>query len=118
MRKLIAAAAALFVISIAVGQAPRTGAGNMNVGRFYGKIIDEQTEKGVDAASVQLITSRGGKDTIIAGMLTRKSGEFSLENLPLAAKFRLAITAIGYKSYEKPVSFDLKFGQGQDPAQA
>lgn len=97
-------------------QLPRQGgAPNMNMGRFYGKIVDESTGKGIDAASVQLISSRGGKDSIIAGMLTKKSGEFSLENLPLMGKFKLNITAIGYQPYEEPVAFQFK--PGGDPSQ-
>ena len=105
-------------------QRPR-GAGlqGMNNGHFYGRIIDEKTDKGVDAASVQLIGSkfdtvtRARRDTIISGMLTKKSGEFSLENLPVMGRYRLAISAIGYKSIEHPVSFDVKFGPGQDMSQ-
>ncbi|MBO9573300.1 MAG: carboxypeptidase regulatory-like domain-containing protein, partial [Chitinophagaceae bacterium] len=89
----------------------------MNTGRFYGRIVDEKTDKGVDAASVQLISSKGGKDTVIAGMLTKKSGDFSLENLPVIGRFRLNISAIGYKTFEKQVAFDLKSAKGKNPSQ-
>src|SRR5215212_4783195 len=70
------------------GRPARGGGQGMNNGRFYGRIIDEKTDKGIDAASVQLIGTRFDsvagtrRDTIISGMLTRKSGDFSLENLP------------------------------------
>lgn len=91
----------------------------MSNGRFYGRIIDEKTDKGIDAASVQLIGSKFDsvnktrRDTIISGMLTRKSGDFSLENLPVMGKYRLSVSAIGYKAVEQPVAFNLS-GGGQD----
>src|SRR5699024_4859741 len=114
----------VFISLYTFGQGrPRGGGQGMNNGRFYGRIVDEKTDKGIDAASVQLITTKFDtinktkRDTIIAGMLTHKSGDFSLENLPVMGRFRLLVTAIGYQSSERPISFDLKFGQGQDMSQ-
>ena len=58
----------------------------------------------MDGASVQLIQSKynpaahAQKDTVIAGQITDRRGNFSLENLPIFGNFRLKITAIGYKS--------------------
>lgn len=120
MRNFYAATLLMFVSLTTFGQAPaRNGApANMNIGRFYGRIVDEKTDKGIDAASVQLIATRGGKDTIISGMLTRKSGDFSLENLPVMGKFTLNITAIGYKSLEKTVAFDIKPPSGDQDRSA
>lgn len=40
------------------GPGGRTGGANMNIGRFYGRIIDAATNKGLDAASVQLIQNK------------------------------------------------------------
>src|SRR5215831_17288509 len=100
------------------------GGGQANIGHFYGRIIDNKSNKGVEAASVQLImnkfdpATKKQKDTVIGGMLTSRNGDFSLENLPLFGNFRLKITAIGYKSIEQKVAFQLKFGgQGQGGAQ-
>ena len=89
-------------------------------GRFYGKVIESLTGKGVDAASVQLIqskfdtVSKKRTDAIINGMLTRANGEFSLENVPLFGQFKLKITAIGFKTIEQAVKFDLKMNGGGD----
>ncbi|MGC4104648.1 TonB-dependent receptor [Ferruginibacter sp.] len=89
------------------------GGQNMNVGHFYGKIIDSATNKPIDAASVQLIqnkldtVTKKRRDFIVGGMLTGKKGEFSLENLPVMAQFRLKVTAIGYKTIEQKISFQL-----------
>ncbi len=107
------------------GGGARRGGGQIPaIGHFYGKIVDNKTNKGIEAASIQLIGSkldsatRKRKDTILSGMLTRANGDFSLDNLPIIGQFRLVITAIGYKTVEQKVQFDLKFGQGQDMSQA
>ena len=105
------------------GGRPGAGGGIPSIGHFYGRIMDGKTNKGVEAASVQLIQSKMDnatkkqKDTIVGGMLTRSNGDFSLENLPIFGQFRLKITAIGYKTIEQKVAFELKFGQG-DMSQA
>jgi len=99
------------------------GGQNMNMGRFYGKVVDAKTNKGLEAVSIQLIqnkfdtVTKKRKDTVISGMLTSKSGDFSLENLPIMGNFKLKITAIGYKTIEQKVAFEMKFGQG-DMSQA
>lgn len=100
------------------------GGQNMNIGRFYGKVLDGKTNKPIEAVSVQLIQNKFDTiqkkrvDVIISGMLTTKAGEFSLENLPVMGNFRLKITAIGYKTIEQKVAFEMKFGQGGDMSQA
>ncbi|HMO62769.1 MAG TPA: TonB-dependent receptor [Ferruginibacter sp.] len=107
----------LFTVATSIAQFPggRNGA-NMNVGHLYGKIVDGATNKGIEAASVQLIqnkfdsATKKRQDVIVAGMLTDKRGEFSLENLPVMAAYKLKITAIGYKSIEQKAAFDLNPG--------
>lgn len=86
----------------------------INNGHLYGKVVDSKTNKGIEAVSIQLIATKFDtatktkKDTIITGMLTESNGDFSLENLPIMGKFKIVITAIGYKSYEAPFSFNIK----------
>ena len=104
----------LFTVTL-YAQYPGAGAKmagqNMNVGHFYGKIIDSATNKPIEAASVQLLqnkfdsASKKRKDVIVAGMLTTKKGEFSLENLAVMASYKLVITAIGYKKNEQKAAF-------------
>jgi outer membrane receptor protein involved in Fe transport len=95
------------------GGRPTGASQNMNIGRFYGKIIDAKTNKGVEASSVQLVqsvfdsTTKAKKTKIISGQLTKSNGDFSLEGLPLRGQFILRVTAIGYLTLEKPVKFDL-----------
>ncbi|OQP68547.1 TonB-dependent receptor domain-containing protein [Niastella populi] len=105
----------------APGGGNRQGGGQqMNIGHFYGRIVDKATNKGLDAASVQLFqnkfdtATKKKADVVIGGMLTGRNGDFSLEGLPVFGQFKLIITAIGYKPIEQKVSFDLKMGPGVD----
>lgn len=104
------------------GQGRGAGAGMANIGHFYGKLVDSKTNHPLDAASVQLVgtkfdtATRTRKDTIVAGMLTRPNGQFSLENLSLFGNYRLKLSAIGYKPIEQKVAFDLKRPSGDGAA--
>ncbi len=97
----------------------RSGAGNMNMGHFYGKVVDAN-KKGIDGATVQLKTSKFDAatkkttDVITGTMLSAANGDFSFENLGLMGNYKLVITAIGYKKYEKAVSFGIKMTPGQN----
>ncbi|HRI22444.1 MAG TPA: carboxypeptidase regulatory-like domain-containing protein, partial [Panacibacter sp.] len=103
------------------------GGQNMNMGHFYGKVVDSKTGKGVDGATIQLISqkfdtvSKKTKPAIIATLLAENNGDFSLEKLPVFGSFTLRITVVGYKDYSQTVSFGLKMPQGgggqQDRAQ-
>jgi outer membrane receptor protein involved in Fe transport len=126
MNKLVLALLVNFTCAYVFAQNPMMqrpgGAGNgqqMN-GRMYGKIVEAQSGKPVDAASIQLVQSRFDtatkkrKDVIIAGMLTKANGEFALENIPLFGQSNLIVTAIGIKPLEQNVSFELKMQPGAD----
>ncbi len=89
------------------------GGQNMNMGHFYGKVIDSTSGKPLEAASIQLIqnkfdsVAKKRKDVVVSGMLTTKKGEFSLENLSIMASYKLKITAIGFKTIERKVNFEM-----------
>ena len=117
-KKLISCVVALLFVSIAAQAQMPGGRGqmsgqSMNVGHFYGKIIEASNNKPIEAVSIQLVQSKFDtitkkrKDVIVGGMLTTKKGEFSLENLPVMGAYKLKITAIGFKSIEQKVNFDL-----------
>jgi len=71
------------------------------IGRLYGKIVDKQTKKVVDYASVTVLSMQ--KDSVIGGVLVAANGDFSIEKLPLG-KYRLRVQFIGYKSYTQQVT--------------
>src|SRR4051812_1964862 len=118
MQKIFILGLALFSVAMTFGQRPAGGQGRggqaMNIGHFYGKIVDSKSNKGVDAASVQLLVSKfdtitkKAKDSLVSGMLTKPNGDFSLENLPVFGNYRLAVTAIGYKPIELKVAFQMR----------
>ncbi len=89
------------------------GGQNMNLGHFYGKVLESVTNKPLEAASVLLIqnkfdtATKKRKDVVVGGMLTDKKGEFSIENVNVMGQYKLTITAIGFKSYEAKAAFQL-----------
>lgn len=94
----------------------RPGGGNVNpaqfnIGRFYGKVVDEATGKGIGYASVQLhgmrfdTISKKMVPALLGGQLTLENGDFSLENLPIRGEFTLKINYLGYAQMEMKVSF-------------
>lgn len=84
----------------------------MNIGRFYGKVVDENG-KGVAYATVQLLgmrfdtASRKPQETLIAGQITEDNGDFSLENLPVMGEFTLKVSFLGYAELNQKVSFGM-----------
>jgi hypothetical protein len=95
------------------------GGGASMTGRFYGRVVDV-SNKGIEAASVVLVTSRMDtatkqrKEVVVGGMLTAANGDFSIENVPAMAQYKLRVTGIGYKQLEQPVAFERP--QGNDPS--
>ncbi|HLK28074.1 MAG TPA: TonB-dependent receptor [Puia sp.] len=124
MMKLLFFCFAIVISLSSVAQFPGGGGGRPggggqipSIGHFYGKVVDTKTNKGIDGASVQLISTKFDtatkkmKEVPIAGMISTK-GNFSMENLPLFGNFKLRISAIGYKLYEQKVAFDIKMPKG------
>ena len=101
-------------------QRPGGNGGQQMNGRMYGKIVEAQSGKPIDAASVQLVqtkfdtVTKTRKEVIIAGMLTKANGEFALENVPLFGQSKLKISAIGFKAIEETVGFNIKMQPGAD----
>jgi len=87
--------------------------GKMNIGRFYGKLINDKTGKPVATATVMLMRSETDaktgkkKPVIVKGTNSSDNGEFSLDEIPVLGTYKLTVTIIGYKPYEKEIYFDL-----------
>ncbi len=96
------------------GGAGRMGGANMNVGRFYGKIVDSKTNKGVAGITIQLSGSKFDtvtkqlKQAILKTVITESNGDFSLEGLSVMGNFKFKATAVGYKTLERPLNFGIK----------
>jgi outer membrane receptor protein involved in Fe transport len=101
---------------------PAPGAANrqaMNIGRFYGRIVDENG-KGIAYATVSLYRTRIDSVTkdpqpeLITGQITDEKGDFTLEQLPVVGDFELKISFLGYTEISQKVSFGLsRQGSGQ-----
>jgi len=112
--KIVALVVSLFISIIGFTQMPgmNRGGGQMPTGRFYGKVVDA-SNKGVEAASVVLAQDRMDtvtkqrKEVVVGGMLTSSNGEFSIENVPVMGRYKLKVTGIGYKTFEKQVNFEM-----------
>ncbi len=95
----------------------RAGGQSMNMGHFYGKVVDAGN-KPLEAASVQLTqnkidpATKQRRDFVVAAMLTNRRGEFSIDNLPVLGSFQILITAIGFTPYNQKISFNLKTNSG------
>ena len=92
---------------------PENSAGIISVrshGRVYGKIIDLQTKKPIELASVQLIYSKNDsatrqkKDSVIAAMLSKPNGDFNFDNVPPVDSLHILISAVGYSIHEEYIS--------------
>jgi outer membrane receptor protein involved in Fe transport len=107
----------VFVISASAqldGNRERRGNAQAN-GRLYGRVTDNKTNRGIEAASVQLLLQQRAAgatitDSLAGGMLTKPNGDFDILNLHTSDTFRLIISAIGYKHQELTVFFDGKKG--------
>ncbi len=98
------------------GGGARNGA-SMNIGHFYGKFIDAKTNKPIDAASVLLYgnkfdtVTKTRKEVILKTVITSQNGDFSFDGLAVMGTYKLKASAIGYKTLEKALKFDIKFSQ-------
>ena len=95
-----------------------SGAQNMNIGHFYGKLVDSKTNKGIEAVTVQLTgnkfdtVTKKMKEVTLNTAVTKPNGDFSFDNLSVFGNFKLKLSAIGYKSQEKQISFGIKMPTG------
>lgn len=120
MKRILLSAVSILITTFLFAQMPGGNRGlggqSMNIGHFYGRIVDSVSGKPLESVSVQLIqnkldsATKKRKDVSVAGMLTDKKGEFSLENLAVMAVYKLKITGIGYKTIERKTVFEMKMG--------
>lgn len=98
-----------------------------NMANVYGKITDS-SGKPIGDVSVMLLqnkfdtATKKRKEVLLKGMVTKNNGEFSFAELPMFGNLKLKVSAIGYKTIEQTVSFQMKMDAsaakpGQDPSQ-
>lgn len=89
------------------GQAPPS------IGHVYGKILDSLGKPVSDASLVMLqskldTATKKRRDILIKAVITKSNGEFSFAELPIFGPLKLKISAVGFKTVEKPISFQMK----------
>jgi iron complex outermembrane receptor protein len=116
----------LFFLSVVILKAqmpggPPGGGGNNKAmmsamkdikGRVYGKLIDAQTKKPIEFASVTVLWYN--KDSLVGGALANGNGEFNVDGLPPMGGFRFRATQIGYKTYETKIYIQIPNKLEQD----
>jgi len=79
--------------------------------RIFGRILDIQTNKGIEAASIQLYQkaidpiSGQSRDSLVGAMLSKQNGDFSFDKISLNKGLEIQISAIGYAPYSKDFTF-------------
>lgn len=128
MRYLIIPVLIMFLSAAVVAQVPQQWQGGangrpangaaaaMNVGRFFGKVVDAKTNKPIEAATIQLsqnkmdTTTHSMEEKVVGLVLTDKKGDFSIDKLPVMGKYNILITAVGYDPVMEEASFNLQRG--------
>lgn len=102
-KRLLAALLLLPVINLA--QQPNAKFKMPDIARLYGTVINTETKKPLEFASVALYYV--GKDSAIAGVLTNNKGDYSLDNLPFGT-FTLKVTMIGFTKSQQEVALSMQ----------
>jgi outer membrane receptor protein involved in Fe transport len=95
------------------GSGNKTNQTQLNIGHFYGKVIDSISGRGIDGTTILLVGSKMDSITkkmkpyTFGSMVTAPKGEFSFESLPLFGNFQLIVTAVSYKADTFRVKFDM-----------
>lgn len=96
-----------FLLSLTAYSQMPGGMGNMKnmkdpkMGRVYGKVLDANTGKPVEYASVQVLWF--SKDSLLGGSLVKENGDFAVDGLPSFGQVRVKVKFIGYKDYLQKV---------------
>jgi len=102
MQKVLLPLALLFIFVPAYSQKPQ-GVRELNIGRLYGKIVENGTKQPVGYASMTVfIKNSSGQDSLVGGCLTQENGDFNLTGLPMGL-LTIKVSFIGLKEVSKTV---------------
>ncbi|MBK8499242.1 MAG: outer membrane beta-barrel protein [Flavobacteriales bacterium] len=71
------------------------GLGGPSIGKLYGRVIDTSTRKGAEFATITVYLMP--KDSLLGGGISRRSGEFDVDKLPIGPPLKVVVSFIGYK---------------------
>jgi len=101
---------ALGFINLYAQKPGNSGSGQMK-GKFYGKVIDATTGKGMEFATVRLnkevvdSATKAKTEILVTGVISQLNGEFIIENVPLFGQYIVIVSAIGYQSKSLKATF-------------
>ncbi len=96
---LLLLAALMFASGGSQAQGPGgRGQGGPPIGRVYGKVLDSDTRKPAEFATVTIYR----RDSLLSGTIVRSNGDFSVAKLPLGP-LRVVVSFIGYTPLEEQV---------------
>ncbi len=98
MKKLVLFALVLLNLSL-FAQQPNAP---MSIGRLYGKVVDGSSKEPVAYASVTILRTVAGRDSLIGGALTIENGDFNITGLPMGM-LKVKVSFIGNKDLVKMV---------------
>lgn len=100
MRKIVSLITGWLLLFCFTAEAQQPGgkAAPASTGSIYGKLLDAQTGKPIEYASVALLRA---DSTVQTGMLSKTNGDFNFDNIALS-KYILKINFIGYETIYKP----------------
>ena len=104
MKKILFLLALLTSSTAIFAQMPQQTKGTpaMNIGRLYGKIVETGGKPPVAYASVTVLRTIAGRDSLIGGALTQENGDFNITGLPMGP-LKVKVTFVGYKDVIKMV---------------
>ena len=101
MRKLGFLIWSMIMLAGTVAMAQQQPGGQQQQAEILGKLLDDQTGKPVEYASVALLKSTDS--SVVTGMLSKGNGDFDFRNIA-PGKYILKIYFIGYETFFKPVT--------------
>lgn len=87
---------------------------NMNIGHFYGKVVDGKTNKSIEGVTVQLkgnkfdTATKKIKEIVLGTVITKANGDFSFESLAIFGNFKLKLSSLAYKTVDQTINFGIK----------
>lgn len=91
----------MILLAGTVAKAQQQPGGQQQQAEILGKLLDDQTGKPVEYASVALLKSTDS--SVVTGMLSKGNGDFDFRNIA-PGKYILKIYFIGYETFFKPVT--------------
>lgn len=69
-----------------------------STGRFYGKVVDAENNKGLEYSVIQVFEGKSFVESpkLISGGLSASNGDFSIDQVPIGQAVKIKFTLIGY----------------------